>query len=69
MVFSGTPSQKVLKDPICTIVCKTSETGFRVIYSPYRQAILLKNFTSKLYSAENFSTKLGIPRLKRLPTD
>ncbi len=34
-----------------------------------RQANLLKNFMNKLYSAENFSTKLGTPRLKRLPTD
>jgi hypothetical protein len=50
-----------------TVVCKTSGTGFRAIYSPYRQAILLKNFMNKLNSAENFSTKLGAPSLERLP--
>ncbi len=51
-----------------TVVCKTSGTDFRAIYSLYRQAILLKNFMNKLYSAENFSIKLGTSCLKRLPT-
>jgi hypothetical protein len=51
------------------VTCKTSGTGFWAFYTPKRQAILFKNFMNKLNSAENFFTKLSIPRPKRLPTD